>query len=81
MAEVLRAAMRVVGLGLMAGVVAAQLLGELLVSLVIGARQLSPSMVVIVAGSFLLVALFAAAVPALRVARIDPLLAIQRVRT
>ena len=69
---VLRGAARMVGIGAVIGLVAAALLSQSLSTFLFGVQPLDPTTFVIVAAVLLLTATLAAAVPAMRAARVDP---------
>ena len=69
---VLRGAARMVGIGAVIGLVAAALLSQSLSTFLFGVPPLDPTTFVIVAAVLLLTATLAAAVPAMRAARVDP---------
>ena len=74
---VLRQALGLSTLGTAIGLVAAVGLGNLLESLVIGTRAASPTLLAVVSLTLVIATVLAAAGPAIRAARIDPLAALK----
>jgi len=77
MGLIVRRGLTTAGVGIAAGAVAAFFLTRLLEGLLFGVAPRDPATFAMAAGSLLLVALLASAVPALRAARVDPLEALR----
>jgi predicted permease len=70
---ILAQAMRITGIGMSVGILAALIFGRLLTSMLVGVGSADPVVFASVAGLIVFVALTASAIPALRAARIDPI--------
>ena len=75
--QVLAGALRVVGIGVVVGIVASLAAGRLVASLLYGVRPTDPTILAAVAVLLLLVAAVAALAPAWRAARVNPVRALQ----
>jgi predicted permease len=74
---VIAQAMKLAGIGIAIGLVAARFLTKLLATLLFGVRPTDPLVFAVVAASLALVALVAAYIPARRALRIDPIVALR----
>ena len=68
--------LRVVSTGILAGVVAAWLMGAVVASLLFDASPFEPTVIVLTAGTLTLAAIVASVVPAWRAVRVDPVIAL-----
>jgi ABC-type antimicrobial peptide transport system permease subunit len=68
---------KLVGIGIALGLVAAALLGRFMRSLLLGISTTDPMTYGTVAGLLIMVAIVACLVPALRAARVDPMVALR----
>ncbi len=74
---VLRGAMIVTGIGLVAGIAGALGLAQVLASLLFNVAKYDLATIAIVAGAILLVALLACIIPAMRAAKVSPVIALK----
>lgn len=77
LAQVLRQGMLLVGIGIVAGVLGALALGQVLASQLFGVGAADPAVLLCAVGLLLLIALSACLVPALRAARVHPMVALR----
>jgi putative ABC transport system permease protein len=75
--QVVGEGMRVIVIGVAIGVVLAIVAGRLVASLLYGVQPTDPSAMLLAAATLLLVAIFAAVIPAWRAARVDPVTALR----
>ncbi|HEX8941799.1 MAG TPA: ABC transporter permease, partial [Gemmatimonadaceae bacterium] len=75
--QVIGEGVRIVALGILCGVGLALVAGRLVASLLYGVKPSDPATAIVIALALLLVAIFAALVPAWRAARVDPVMALR----